>query len=98
MRHQFYFPRVATGEPSTDSAFALVLAMRDAIASARADVGNTEWFEMSKDNMNYSFLNNFVSTYLNYLWIRCTSDTGRYCTPLSNESVTFYSIMKRSFQ
>ncbi|CAL8096692.1 unnamed protein product [Orchesella dallaii] len=37
----------ATGEPSTDSAFSAVLAMRNAIASARADAGNTDWFEMS---------------------------------------------------
>ncbi len=31
-----------------DSAFALVLAMRNAIAAARKDVGNEEWFEISK--------------------------------------------------
>jgi len=37
----------ATGEPSTDAAFAVVLAMRNAIASARQDAGNTDWFEMS---------------------------------------------------
>jgi len=37
----------ATGEPSVDAAFGVVLAMRKAIASARADVGNTDWFEMT---------------------------------------------------
>jgi len=37
----------ATGEPSTDAAFAVVLAMRNAIASARQDAGNNEWFDMS---------------------------------------------------
>ncbi|ODN05815.1 Aldehyde oxidase 4 [Orchesella cincta] len=37
----------ATGEPSTDAAFSVVLAMRNAIAAARADAGNTDWFEMS---------------------------------------------------
>ncbi|CAL8070104.1 unnamed protein product [Orchesella dallaii] len=37
----------ATGEPVTDAAFGVVLAMRNAIASARADAGNTDWFQMS---------------------------------------------------
>lgn len=38
----------ATGEPSVDSAFAVVLAMRNAIAAARKDAGNEEWFEIGK--------------------------------------------------
>lgn len=37
---------IATGEPSTDSAYAVVLAMRNAIHAARKEVGNNEWFEM----------------------------------------------------
>ncbi|CAL8069378.1 unnamed protein product [Orchesella dallaii] len=41
------FGSKATGEPSTDAAFGVVLAMRNAIASARADAGNTDWFQMS---------------------------------------------------
>jgi len=36
----------ATGEPSTDAAFSVVLAMRNAIASARQDAGNMDWFDM----------------------------------------------------
>ncbi|CAL8096700.1 unnamed protein product [Orchesella dallaii] len=36
----------ATGEPSVDSAFAVILAMRNAIAAARADVGVTDWFDI----------------------------------------------------
>ncbi|ODN05821.1 Indole-3-acetaldehyde oxidase [Orchesella cincta] len=36
----------ATGEPSVDSAFAVILAMRNAIAAARADIGVTDWFDM----------------------------------------------------
>lgn len=38
----------ATGEPSTDAAYAVVLATRNAIASARKDAGNEDWFEMGK--------------------------------------------------
>jgi xanthine dehydrogenase/oxidase len=37
----------ATGEPAADAAFSTVLAMRNAIASARQDAGNTDWFEMA---------------------------------------------------
>jgi xanthine dehydrogenase/oxidase len=37
----------ATGEPAADAAFAIVLALRSAIASARKDAGNTDWFDMS---------------------------------------------------
>lgn len=44
----FYEYFTATGEPVVDSAFALVLAMRNAIAAARKDVGNEEWFEISE--------------------------------------------------
>ncbi len=45
----------ATGEPSVDASFGVVLAMRNAIASAREEAGNTEWFEMSKLGMERNF-------------------------------------------
>lgn len=38
----------ATGEPSVVSAFAAVLALRNAVAAARNESGNDEWFEMGK--------------------------------------------------
>ncbi|ODN02750.1 putative aldehyde oxidase 1 [Orchesella cincta] len=46
------FGSKATGEPVTDAAFGVILAMRDAIAAARKDAGNTDWFEMSKFAFN----------------------------------------------
>jgi len=36
------------GEPSGCSAVAVLIALRQAIASARRDAGNNEWFQLSK--------------------------------------------------
>ena len=38
----------ATGEPPLCMSYALVTALRQAIASARSDAGNDQWFDMSE--------------------------------------------------
>jgi hypothetical protein len=42
------FYLTAAGEPSLCSGVCVLLALRQAIAAARADAGNTEWFQLGK--------------------------------------------------